>query len=377
MSRHYTRTIQAIAIALLGLSVAPLNAEEIPDLTLRYRELTGRQELKFVSQGMTSTKPAGLLNWDFPPTSFATVGFEKAPQTYCIEPQVPVVAGTEYPYRIESFGQPKDYGLKDTDAGRKATARRNKFVLELYGRYYNDSLKDPMASAAFQTALWEVVSETEVPEGPMPFNLFDGTFKADYKNLADSPAFVQQAQKYVQSLTGNDTEFTNNPTMAGLELVRLTGLTNSAGAVGQSQLALRNRAGSSNISGAFGNNPGDARPGLGGLGALGGLSGLGGGGLAATRTATPGLGGGGGTGGFFPFTGGSGTTTNVGSTSTTPTTDPLQTTTPPTGGTSTNPGSPGAPINTPTVPAPPAVVLGGIALLAFGLRKVASKKKAD
>ena len=150
MSLRIHRPTSWLALAIGLFAAAPVSAEEIPDLTLRSRELAGRQELKFVSKAAASVKPAGLLNWDFPPAGFATVGFETAPQTYCIEPQVPVVPGTEYPFRIEAFGQPRDFGLKDDDDGRKAAARRTKFVRELYGRYYPDSVKDPAAQAAFQ-----------------------------------------------------------------------------------------------------------------------------------------------------------------------------------------------------------------------------------
>lgn len=388
MSLRVPLSTRWIALALGLWAAAPLSAEEIPDLTLRYRELAGREELKFRSLGQADAKPAGLLTWEFPPTGFATVGFESAPRTYCIEPQVPVVPGTDYPFRIEAYGHPRDFGLKANDDGKKAADRRLKFVRELYGRYYTESVKDPAAQAAFQTALWEVVAETDVPDGPMPFNLFAGTFKADYPNEAASPAFVKTAQKYVQSLTGDDAAFSDNPELAGRELVRLTGMKNTAGATGQSQLALRNRAGSSNITGPFGDTLGNTGGSGGGLAALAGLGrapslgGLGGG-----------FGGGGGGGGFF---GGGGTSTTA--TTSVPTTTSPTTVTPtssvsttpttnPSGSTSSNPGTntqnPGG--NTPNpnptpeptpnpVPAPPAVILGGVAIALFGLRKVLARK---
>ena len=105
-------------------------------------------------------------------------------------------------------------------------------------------------------------------------------------------------------MTGNDAPFNDNPALAGQELVRLTGLKNTAGVAGQGQLARRNRAGSSNITGPFGDSA--AGPTGGGLG-LGGLGGL------ADRSP---LGGGGfGGGGGFLGTGATGTT---GTTSTDP-----------------------------------------------------------
>lgn len=366
---------------VVGLWAAPVAAEDIPDLTLRYRELSGRQEFPFIMGKQSASKPAGFLNWEFPPTGFATVGFENAPRTLCIEPLVSVLPGTDYPFRIEQFGQPRDFGLKDDEAGKKAAARRTKFVRELYGRYYADAVKNPTAQAAFQTALWELISETDVPEGPMPFSLFAGTYQANYKAEADAPEFVKTAQKQVQSLTGDDASFNDSVDLAGLELVRLTGLANSAGVVGQSQLALRNRAGSSNLNGA--NGGGNAPGGGGGLGGLGG-------GLAG-RSPLNGLGGiGGGGGGGSPFVGGGGgvgagtgntgtASTSTTPTSTVPTVNPISTITTP-GGTSPGGGTPTPepePEPTPTpnpVPAPPAVLLGLIAVGALGLRRRFAKK---
>jgi len=372
---------------VVGVWAMPASAEDIPDLTLRYRELSGRQEFPFVMGKQTASKPAGFLNWEFPPTGFATVGFETAPMTLCIEPLVPVFPGTDYPFRIEQFGQPRDFaGLKNDEAGKKAAARRTKFVRELYGRYYPDAAKDPAAQAAFQTALWELIAETDVPDGPMPFNLFAGTYKANFKNEAESPEYVKTAQKQVQSLTGDDAPFSDSIDLAGLELVRLTGLANTAGVVGQSQLALRNRAGSANLNGPFGGE-GNGPGGGGGLGGLAGASPLNGlGGFGGGGGGSPFVGGGGGVGGGGNSAPASTTTTPM---STVPTVNPIGTITNPGGISPSNPGgnNPGGnnPVNptdptdptTPEpIPAPPAVILGLIAVGALGLRRRFAKKTA-
>ena len=82
------------------------------------------------------------------------------------------------------------------------------------------------SAPAFQVALWEVVQEPTIPEGPLPFNLFAGAFRANYPNEAESPEYVQLAQKYVQSLTGDDSIFGEELSQfhcAGVRAVATTG----------------------------------------------------------------------------------------------------------------------------------------------------------
>ena len=69
-------------------------AQDAPSLTLNYRELTQREPLKFRMNGADHTVPVGLLNWDFPATTFATVGFDPKLTSFCLEPLMPVVASS-------------------------------------------------------------------------------------------------------------------------------------------------------------------------------------------------------------------------------------------------------------------------------------------
>ena len=310
-------TKQRIFGVLLGLaSVAPALAQEKPDLTLRYQELTQREQLQFSMKGHPDlSKPVGALSWDFPPTTFARVGFDPELKTFCMDPLTPVTSGMEYGFRIDTFGTPKDFGLADDEAGRKLAVRRARYVKELFGRYYGDTVRDPdISAAAFQTALWEVVQETELPDGPMPFNLYNGTFKVKAAPT-DSPEYVQRAQRYVQSLTGDDASFNESPVLAGQNLVRLTGLRSGANAAAQSQLSLRS-------SGGGGSFPGQAQSiaststGAGGqqlpLGLLNsGLTGFNGYDQGQGQGGGAGGGFGGGNGGGFLGNGG-GTTVNTG-----------------------------------------------------------------
>ena len=241
----------------------------------------------------------GLMNWDFPLTTPATVGLNSNLASFCLEPLVPIIAGNEYSFQVDTFGKAKDFNLKDDDEGRKDAERRIKFVRELYGRAYADVLSDPhVAAPAFQLALWELMLETGAPDAPTPYDLNTGSFQTNFLKTDSAPAYVAQAQKYLQSLTGDDAVFSETPILAGQELVRLTGLLNTGGVRAQSQLALRNSGGVSNsgagssglglvgmaVGGGFGRPTqtsggpplGGSGGGFGGTGRIASLTGLGG-----------------------------------------------------------------------------------------------------
>lgn len=302
-------------------------------------------------------KPVGRLRWEVPPSEFSTGGVDRSFSGYCSEPLVPVVAGNLYRYEIQSPDMPEIYGLPTTDDGLRAAARRAQYVRELFGRYYQSTLSSndaiaPLAPLAFQAALWEVIHESEFPDVASPFDLFTGNFQANYPNLEQSPPYVQEAQRYVRSLTGDEiTTFYENTAVAGKELVHMKGLATEAGLVGQSQFGLRDQSG-----GAPGFNGATAAGGT-GFGALGGGAGSGlGNGAGGILPAALGAGGGGG--------GGGGGNPN----DPTPPTETPPTDTPPTttgGGPPTeepdDPGTPGTHTNVP-VPGPAGIVLGAIAV---------------
>ena len=129
----------------------------------------------------------------------------------------------------------------------------------------------------------------------------------------DSPEYVQRAQRYVQSLTGDDASYNENPVLAGQNLVRLTGLKSGTNAAAQSQLSLRSSGG----GGSFPGQPqsiASTSTGTGGqqlpLGILNrGLTGFSGYGQGSGGGSGGGLGGGSGSG---SLTGGGGTTVNTG-----------------------------------------------------------------
>ena len=219
-------------------------AQGVPIAKPYYRELSQRGDLKFRMDGVDRIAAIGLMNWDFPLSTPATVGLNSNLASFCLEPLLPINAGNEYSFQVDTFGKAKDFNLKDDDEGRKDAERRTKFVRELYGRCYADVLSDPhVAAPAFQLALWEVMLETVASDGPTQYSLDTGSFRTNFPKTDAAPPYVAQAQKYLQSLTGDDTVFSETPALAGQELVRLTGLLNTSGVRAQSQLALRNSGG--------------------------------------------------------------------------------------------------------------------------------------
>jgi hypothetical protein len=399
LARLFAPALGLAVSAAVAAAQAPAPAPQ-PTVLLRYRELTNRQSFAFVQAGQKHTKAVGDMTMEFPDGALPAAGLDPAVRTFCVEPLVPMYAGEVYPFQVDPLGKPASFGLPDTPEGVAAGEKRARFVRELYGKYYSEVAADPATNApAFQVALWELTQETEVPDGPMPFSLATGTFRADYPNLeADSPAFVRTAQRYVQNLTGDDSAFASNQALANMELTRLTALRPVGGAAaGQSQLALRTAAPVAG-DGADALALGGPGGGLGGIPTgVGGRSGLAGGGLGGPAVGSPGGFGGGGIGGFgagTPVTTATGTTSpgtttapgNSGPAAPTTTFIPTIPTAPgietggSSGGPSTRPPEFPPPTNPPEgentppppqpVPAPAGLVLVGVAAVALGLRRL-------
>jgi hypothetical protein len=342
-------------------------------------------KFKWKEKNGSFTKNVGLLHWQMPPDEPAKAGMAGVDgyfRTYCAEALVGIVAGNMNRFEVQRPEYPEGYGLPNTEEGLAQAERRATYVRELFGRYYPASIRgdDVDAPIAFQIALWEIIHESQLPEGSAaPFSLFTGHFQADYPNPAESPSYVQKAEVYLQTLVGSDVPFYSNPDLESRELVRLKGAPNAAGEVAQSQFALQYTRG-----GAAGFNGAVVAP-LGGLpvggtgGGVGGVGGLG--------RFGPGL---------FPFGGfGGGGSNNIPSTTqptvpvgntpptTTTTTPPTSNiTVPPTNNTppGTTPPDVVPPVNGPggpsPVPAPPAVALGVIAVGAIVGRRAFLRRAA-
>lgn len=385
-------------------------ADELPRpvVTMRYKELTNREEFKFaVANRGEFTKPVGDMNFEFPQGLAPAAGLAAEQRTFCIEPLVPIVAGRLYSFDVGPINTPASYGLPDTPEGKVAAERHATYLRELYGRFYADTLEDnKVATAGFQAALWELAGETQVPDGPMPFSLFTGAFRASYPVEAVAPEYVRTAQRYLQNLTGDDSPFREAKALQGLELVRLNGLVGADGLTPQSQLALRAAPG--DLAGAGGGNgagggAGGFAPNVSPVGA--GFGGGGGGaplGPLGGRGGVPGGGGGGGGfGGGFPVTavgttgpivtpvsgaqpGGTSPQESTDSVTNPPPIRPPQVVPPvPEPPITVPPGTPTPPTDTPTppdgnpVPAPPAVILGLIGVAGLWTARRLRRSLAD
>ncbi len=383
-----------LSAAVTTAVASAAQAQQRPDLTIQYRELTDRDVFRFKLSGTEHEKSVGWLYWQFPDTTLGSVGFDPNLRTFCAEPLVPVVPGREYGFSIESFGKPPHFpGLKADAAGEQQAAKRADRVRELYGRRYADVVNNPSTAPAFQVALWELLQEPTEPAAGQAYSLFSGGFQANYPAADAAPVYVRTAEQYLGELTGDPAPFLDSRELAGMELLRLTGVADATGTAGQSQLALRPRGGVQQANAPFANTQDSTG---------GGFSPLGGG-LLGNRTALAGLGGGGGGfggggigGGFFGGGGGGGTTTESGSTP-----NPISPNSPsPPGSPPPPPGSPPPPLVPPLVPpppppgsppppspppppppdpvpAPPGLVLGAVAAGLLGARKLFKRKPAD
>jgi hypothetical protein len=357
MTRTVTRArlLALVAAVPLALLIHPRASGQEPALEVFYTKLEPKDQFKYKWKGKEAVCTAGVFRWEVPASEFGTNGLDRNFTGYCAEVLVPIVADKMYRFRVNSLFAPANYGLEDHPNGPVAAERRARYIQEMFGRYYRDPITKSInadEALAFQVALWEIIQETEPAEGGPKRDLFAGDFQANYPK-ADAPAYVLTAQKYLDSLTGDDLLYYENPDLRGRELIRLMGIENAEKVVAQSQFALR-FVGGGGVGGTQVNLAAGAAVGGGGLG--GGLGGGFGGGLGSGGFGT---GGGGSNSPSTPVT----TTTPGGGT--TVTTDPPTTTVekPPGGGK-----------DEPTpVPAPAGLILGAIALGTLGSWRLGAK----
>jgi hypothetical protein len=344
--------LRALLVPIIAMGICSRSAAQTPALEVYYDKLDPKESFKYKWKGDARVCNIGAFRWEIPQSDFGTGGLDRNFTGYCAEILVPILAEKLYRFRPISLLEPTSYGLEATPEGIRAAEHRATLIRELFGRYYTQSkTAHPDDTFAFQLALWELSQEPEPVGKPVSFDLFAGDFQANYPK-EQAPDYVLKAQAYLDSLTGNDAIYYQNPNLSGRELIRLQGIPNADGVMAQSQYALRYINGGAPGVGPFGGALGANGGGLGGLGGLGGIGT--GGGLGA------GLGGGdGGAGGPLLGVGGTTTTTTT-TTSTTPST-------PPTGGGSRVPA--GGPQGTP-VPTPAGLVLGLIAVGTFASRRV-------
>jgi hypothetical protein len=352
--------------AVLGM--ASRSAAQTPSLDVFYKRLEPKDSLKYKWKGESDVCNIGSLKWEVPVSTFSTGGLDRSFTGYCSEVLVPIVSGKTYSFRQQKLDVPSGFGLPATPEGSAIAAKRATLLRELFGRYY---VKNPPAQDvfAFQLAFWELMQEPEPAMGPVKFDLFGGDFQADYpKDMA--PAYVLQAQKYIESLTGDDSSYYTNVALDGRELIILKGIENADGIVAQSQLALRYLNGGATGQG-FGaptaSGGGVTLVGAPGAGAGGGGTGGGAGGGIFTgggNGTDSGNGTGNGNGNGGDDTGGTGGGGNGGRPPVTP--PPVKT-----------PGTPGQLTFPTAVPAPAGLFLGLVAVVVLASRRVYTRLTRD
>jgi hypothetical protein len=366
MPNAFARAHLFTAIASLLLVFAlhtPANAQE-PALEVFYTKLEPKEPFKYKWKGEEALVTAGVFRWEVPQTQFGTSGLDRNFTGYCAEIRVPITANNLYRFRMNSLYDPKNFeGLAGKENAELAAQKRVVYIKELFGRYFRDPVEKSVNAddaIALQVALWEVIQETEPAEGELKLDLFAGDFQANYPR-DEAPAYVRTAQQYLDSLTGNDALYFENPDLRGRELIRLAGIANANKVVAQSQFALRFAGGGGTGIPSAGNVAAALTGGglVGGVGGPVGVAGLG-----------TGLG-----AGIFPGGGSSSSPSASTPTVTSPvtTTPPTDTSVGPTpvGGPPTQPPITLPPLGGPTpqttpVPAPGGLVLGVIALGTLG-----------
>lgn len=340
--------------------------------------------------GPANREPAlGLRGWDLAVDKSKAGGLGTPFQSFCAELPIGAEIGAMSRFQILPADTPEAYGQPDTEDGRLEAATRALYVREVFGLRYRKALRDADTARMVQIALWEIVHEAKPAKGETRFDLFAGSFQADYPEVEKAPKFVRDAQGLLGQLTGNGNMLDQHE--PDMDLVWLKGLPSPGpgGAVPQSQFALVTRGiptdstggDSAGLSGLISTNTSsNGRSNAGSSNLTGGGQGGGSpntsGGAGGTPPFSPGNSGG--SGGSSPFL--------PGNTGTTPGPSPLN-------GPNFLPGDPpiGYPpgreplkrdptyeiiLTTASVPGPGGAILAGVAVLIFSGRRVIKRSRA-
>jgi hypothetical protein len=133
---------------------------------------------------------AGVSNWTRSATSPGTFAGSPTPGekfgTFCLEPDQEFPSGTNVAYSVINLES-------DPENGPMGAAKANA-VRELWGRFRTAIGSDNTKAAAFQMAVWEIVTDTGR-------DLSSGVFRAGTDNAAEI-AVKNQAQSWLNQITG-------------------------------------------------------------------------------------------------------------------------------------------------------------------------------
>lgn len=146
-------------------------------------------------------------------------GFGPTIRAFCAEIFTDVLHGSPTPYTVVPVADLAD--LQAPPRGLPADpVNKANYLTELFGRYYASTFT-PEGAAAFQYAVWEImydsVSDLNVATGNIRFDADSPT--ANGLTVGSSTAATAQA--WLGTLSGDTTQFTNNPAYSGFEVVGL------------------------------------------------------------------------------------------------------------------------------------------------------------
>jgi len=190
------------------------------DVVLTY---TGNGPEQGLTMHATSTPydpmPAGVFNFDVN-SGGPENGFGSTIRSFCAEIFTDVLhGGASSTYTVVPVASLADLQNPPRSLPADPINKAN-YLTELFGRYYA-STSTPEGAAAFQYAVWEILYDSVTD-----LNVATGNIRFD----PDSPGALGQtvgsstattAAMWLGSLSGDTTQFTNNPAYAGHEFVGL------------------------------------------------------------------------------------------------------------------------------------------------------------
>ena len=147
----------------------------------------------YTLNGAPDSGDAGVYNWTRSaanPGSFA--GVPLPGQTFgafCLEPDQAFASGSNVPFTVSDLASAPDNG----SYGPLGAAKSDE-IRELWGRFRSTIGNDNTRAAAFQVAIWEIVTDTG-------HDLSGGNFVADASTAAGA-TIKSQAQTYLNQLNG-------------------------------------------------------------------------------------------------------------------------------------------------------------------------------
>lgn len=163
--------------------------------------------------------PAGVFNFNVD-SGGPENGFGPTIRAFCAEIFTDVLhGGLPSSYSVVPVANLAD--LQSPPRGLPADPiNKANYLTELFGRYYA-STNTNEGAAAFQYAVWEILYDSVTGLDVASGNIrFDPTTTAGSQTLSSSTATT--AAGWLSTLSGDTTQFTNNPTYAGYEVVGLS-----------------------------------------------------------------------------------------------------------------------------------------------------------